>query len=217
MQGSGGWQFVAAAGLAALALSASAEAATTCAYEGGATDRLKVKMSKGGDEATIFVDGAGDELRVATPAAPAGLICGGSGGPSTMNTDLIAIKDKSKKGNTSVAIEDPAEFAPGASDAGDDFGGGQRDRVGIGLGRGKADGLSWWATRPNYFDVGTEGINPNASGGVTLEPVPDADIDLRGVDVPRSRRSKATTRLTPGVTPQSAAVSPYAHRQWKQW
>ena len=100
-----------------------------------------------------------------------------------MNTDLITIEGQVGEGeHRGRDRRSGAEFAPGASDAGNDFGGGANEIEWIiNLGRGKADGLNLVGDGdPNYFNVGTDGIIPNASGGMTLEPVPDADIDLRG-------------------------------------
>ena len=52
----------------------------------------------------------------------------------------------------------------------------------IDLGRGNDDISVGGDGGNNYFDLGTEGINPNASGGMLIELGPDADIELRGVD-----------------------------------
>ena len=53
----------------------------------------------------------------------------------------------------------------------------------INLGRGGNDDLSMGGeSSSTLLDLGTDGINPNASGGVVVELSPDADIVLRGVD-----------------------------------
>ena len=164
------------AGLVAMPTSAAAE--VTCERTGFDGVFLKVSLDEKFDVASLQV--SGQEIQVFDEdVVPLDCTGGGTEDPDVTNTDLVKIRDKSKK-STSVSIADPASFAPGATEAGGDVGIVLINEIEfeIKLGSGKEDRLFLLGDDgANRYRMGREGINPN------VEPaLPDADIFPQDVE-----------------------------------
>jgi Ca2+-binding RTX toxin-like protein len=160
---------------AALVLTPSAHAATTCTFN---TDLLFIQMSEHEDGAFLELGPAGIIL-VNGSTGP--VACGPAGPPTVTNTNAVAIVDESddpgspapNDGETAAQIVDPAAFAPGAT-ATNENGGLAEIEFAVNL-EGGRDSLTLLAPFQGADDwaVGAGGINWNIAAS---DSAPDADL-----------------------------------------
>jgi hypothetical protein len=143
----------------------SASAATTCTYDGTSPVSMKVKLSETGDVAVLFHD----------PATHLLLVNGNACWPAmSTNVDRILVEDTSG-GGTTVRIEDPAAFGPGATPEG------QLDSPEIEfeltMGDGKDHLVLDGSDAADRYTVGADGVN-TGSGALDF----DLEITGSGID-----------------------------------
>jgi Ca2+-binding RTX toxin-like protein len=159
---------VVAVAVAALATPPPANAAVACDRSGNA---LLVTMSQSGDFVSLSVSSnAGNPIIVA--GFGGAVTC--SGATSTVtNTGAISVSDAPGVTSSSVAINEPADFAPGAAaqDGSDSSGGTPEIEFFVNL--NSTRGVLSVRDRAGNVRWGSFGINPNAAPG---ELQPDADI-----------------------------------------
>jgi hypothetical protein len=126
-------------------------------------------MPAAGDHAVLQVDGS--DILVFVPGVNAPKAC--TGGTATLtNTDVITVRASGDTGHL-LTIEDPSQFAPGATTVGEGEGTPEIE-IFVNLNDGPGSQLVI-STGPAGASVrlGTSGINPNAVPG---EVAPDVDV-----------------------------------------
>ena len=156
----------AAAAAACLIQAPSASAAVTCHYDDNASPKLMaVTLTGAGDAAILSYDSFDHQLLVN------GNVCGGAGGLAMNdNVDKILVSDTSA-GGTTVRIEDPAAFAPGATPEGPLNA--SEIEFELAMGGGSDQLVLMGSDASDVFTFGSAGVNTGAG------PL-DFDVEITG-------------------------------------